>query len=60
MKKKISNNQLLDANVIKSLNIFFGFLKRFPNHELAPSVKFEIEFLGKGIEEIPALKHITS
>ena len=36
------------------------FLKRFPNHELAPSVKFEIEFLGKGIDEIPALKHITS
>ena len=36
------------------------FLKRFPKHELAPSVEFEIEFLGKSIEEIPALKHITS
>ena len=52
------------ANVVndpKSAEIEYGeFLKRFPNHELAPSVKFEIEFLGKGIEEIPALKHITS
>ena len=36
------------------------FLKKFPNHELAPSVKFEIDYLGKSIEEIPALKHITS
>ncbi|MEE2764970.1 MAG: tetratricopeptide repeat protein [Candidatus Neomarinimicrobiota bacterium] len=36
------------------------FLKRFPKHELSPSVKFEIEFLGKDINEIPTLKHITS
>ena len=52
------------ANVVndpKSAEIEYGeFLKRFPTHELAPSVKFEIEYLGKGIEEIPALKHITS
>ena len=36
------------------------FLKRFPEHELSPSVKFEIEFLGKDINEIPTLNHITS
>jgi TolA-binding protein len=52
------------ANVVndpKSAEIEYNeFLKRFPTHELTPSVKFEIEFLGKGIEEIPALKHITS
>jgi TolA-binding protein len=52
------------ANVVndpKSAQIEYNeFLKRFPTHELAPSVKFEIEYLGKGIEEIPALKHITS
>ncbi|MDP6169552.1 MAG: tetratricopeptide repeat protein [Candidatus Marinimicrobia bacterium] len=52
------------ANVIndeKSAKIEYNdFLKRFPKHELAPSVKFEIEYLGKSIEEIPALKHITS
>ena len=52
------------ANVVndpKSAEIEYNeFLKRFPTHELSPSVEFEIEFLGKGIEEIPALKHITS
>ena len=36
------------------------FLEIFPKHELAPSVKFEIQYLGKSIEEIPALQHITS
>ena len=52
------------ANVVndpKSAEIEYNeFLKRFPTHELTPSVKFEIEFLGKGLEEIPALKDITS
>jgi len=52
------------ANVVndpKSAEIeYSAFLKRFPTHELSPSVKFELEFLGKGIDEIPALKHITS
>jgi TolA-binding protein len=52
------------ANVVndsKSAEIEYKeFLKRFPDHELSPSVKFEIEFLGKSIDEIPALKHITS
>ena len=52
------------ANVIndeKSAKVEYQeFLKKFPNHELAPSVKFEIDYLGKSIEEIPALKHITS
>ena len=36
------------------------FLTMFPEHELVPSVKFEMEYLGKNINEIPALKHITS
>lgn len=52
------------ANVIndtKSAEIEYkSFIDQFPNHELFPSVKFELEFLGKSIEEIPALKHITS
>jgi len=52
------------ANIIndnKSAEIEYkSFLKHFPNHELYPSVKFELDFLGKSIEEIPALKHITS
>ena len=37
-----------------------SFLNKFPDHELSPSVKFEIDYLGKSKEEIPALKHITS
>jgi len=52
------------ANILndeKSARIEYqDFLNRFPDHELSPSVKFEIEYLGKSIEEIPALKHITS
>lgn len=36
------------------------FLENFPNHELAPSVQFEMENLGKDINEIPVLKHISS
>ena len=36
------------------------FLDRYPDHELAPSVKFELDYLGKDINEIDVLKHITS
>lgn len=36
------------------------FLEKFPDHELVPSVRFEIENMGKDINEIPVLKHITS
>jgi len=52
------------ANILKNLakarSEYQVFLNRFPNHELFPSVKFEIDHLGKDINEIPALKHITS
>ena len=52
------------ANVIKDFDKarieYQVFLDRFPQHELYPSVKFEINHLGKDINEIPALKHITS
>ena len=44
----------------KARSEYNEFLKRFPKHELSPSVKFEIDYLGKDINEIPALKHITS
>lgn len=36
------------------------FLDKFPDHELAPSVKFEMDNLGKDINDIPVLKHISS
>ena len=52
------------ANVLKDFdkarNEYQVFLNHFPKHELFPSVKFEIDHLGKDINEIPALKHITS
>ncbi|SVA84776.1 uncharacterized protein METZ01_LOCUS137630, partial [marine metagenome] len=52
------------ANILfdyKSAEIeYMLFLDRFPNHELAPSIRFELENLGKSIDEIPALKHIAS
>ena len=52
------------ANVIKDFDLarkeYQVFLDKFPRHELHPSVKFEIDYLGKDINEIPALKHITS
>ena len=52
------------ANVLKDFDKarseYQVFLDRFPKHELHPSVKFEINHLGKDINEIPALKHITS
>ena len=52
------------ANVLKDLDKarseYQVFLDQFPKHELFPSVKFEIDHLGKDINEIPALKHITS
>ena len=52
------------ANVLKDFvsarKEYQVFLDNFPKHELYPSVKFEIDYLGKDINEIPALKHITS
>ncbi|MFL2989143.1 MAG: tetratricopeptide repeat protein, partial [Candidatus Neomarinimicrobiota bacterium] len=52
------------ANVLKDFvsarKEYQIFLDNFPKHELHPSVKFEIDYLGKDINEIPALKHITS
>ena len=52
------------ANILKdsakAKNEYQTFLTRFPKHDLSPSVQFELDFLGKDINEIPALKHITS
>jgi len=45
------------VNALKEYNLF---LEKYPDHELAPSVQFEIQWLGKDINDIPALKHISS
>ena len=37
-----------------------SFLNQFPDNELAPTVEFELDYLRKTIDEIPALKHITA
>ena len=38
---------------------YTDFLDRYPNHELIPSVKFEMENLGKAVEDIDALKSVS-
>ncbi|MEE8335505.1 MAG: tetratricopeptide repeat protein, partial [Candidatus Neomarinimicrobiota bacterium] len=37
----------------KAEKVYSEFLKLYPHHELIPSVEFELEFLGKDIEDIP-------
>ena len=50
------------ANILsdyeKAVETYLIFLEKFPDHELAPSVKFELDNLGKSINEIPVLKHL--
>ena len=45
------------ANALKEYNVF---LEKYPDHELVDDVQFEIQWLGKDINDIPALKHISS
>ncbi|MDP6133258.1 MAG: hypothetical protein QF856_01540 [Candidatus Marinimicrobia bacterium] len=45
-------------NIERAVSIYQTFLETFPDHELVSSVKFELEILGKSINEIPALKNI--
>ena len=55
----IGYNYANNLNDLKSAEIEYKiFLEKFQTHELAISVKFELENLGKSIDEIPALKHI--
>ena len=51
------------ANVLndneKAKETYAVFLEKYPKHELVPSVRFELEYLGMDINEIPVLKHIA-
>ena len=38
--------------------IYKNFIDKYPNHEMVESVKFELKYLGLGINEIPELKHL--
>ena len=48
------------ANVLDDLpkaeSTYSEFIKEFPEHELVPSVKFELDYLGKQIKDIEDLK----
>ena len=48
---------ILNDNSQAELN-YKNFLDRFPDHELAPSVQFELDHLGKDINEIDVLSLI--
>tara|TARA_Y100001980_G_C14542450_1_gene320810 strand:- start:127 stop:2259 length:2133 start_codon:yes stop_codon:yes gene_type:complete len=54
----------IHANVLGEQDVakekYDEFLNKFPEHELAPSIKFELGYFGKTIDQIPALKHITT
>jgi hypothetical protein len=36
------------------------FLQNYPDHELAPSVEWELRYLGKDINDIPELKALEA
>lgn len=39
---------------------YLDFLDSYPNHELIPSVKFELENMGKKVEDIDILKDVVN
>lgn len=43
----------------KAETFYSQFLEKYPNHELIPAAEFELENLGKEIEDIEALKGIV-
>jgi len=49
-----------ETDLEKASSYYNLFLEKFPDHELTPSVQFEIDNLGRDINEIPVLKHIAS
>ena len=51
-------NVLDDKN--SAVSAYQSFIQQFPNHKYFSSVKFELEYLGKTVDEIPALKYITT
>jgi outer membrane protein assembly factor BamD (BamD/ComL family) len=43
-------------NLDKAREYYTKFLEKFPNHDLADDAKYEIENLGKNIEDLPFLQ----
>ncbi|MFC1618681.1 tol-pal system YbgF family protein [Candidatus Neomarinimicrobiota bacterium] len=54
----VNANHLQDLGAAE--DAYLDFLHRYPNHELIPSVRFELENLGRSIDEIEALQDITN
>ncbi|UCD38637.1 MAG: outer membrane protein assembly factor BamD, partial [Fidelibacterota bacterium] len=52
----VNANHLEDYEAAKSA--YIEFIHRYPNHELIPSVRFELDNLGRPVEEIEELKGI--
>ena len=57
MQGFIYANMLADFE--KAKEYYTEFLEKYPNHELYQSVGFELKYLGRDINEIPELKHLT-
>ncbi|UCD38262.1 MAG: tetratricopeptide repeat protein [Fidelibacterota bacterium] len=54
----VNANHLEDYDAAQKA--YLDFIHRYPNHELIPSVRFELENLGKPVEEIENLKAISN
>jgi TolA-binding protein len=54
----VNANHLQDLDAAQ--DAYLDFIHRYPNHELIPSVKFELDNLGRSIDEIEALQDITN
>jgi TolA-binding protein len=54
----VNANHLEDYEAAK--RAYTEFMLRYPNHELIPSVRFELDNLGKPVEEIDELKGISN
>ena len=48
------------SDTAKAREAYTIFLKKYPDHELVSSVKWELAHLGKDINQIPELKNIES
>lgn len=48
------------SDTLKARLAYNTFLQKYPDHELAASVKWELQYLGKDINEIPELMDLNS
>jgi len=53
----------INANDLKKYDdakkYYTEFIQKYPKHELAPSARYELDNLGKDINELPFLKQIS-